>query len=188
MLLLLQLCTLPSASENLNYQREQQHHPVHFPTFIRTENCQQGIVTNTVVVTKWMTSNIVSGAFGSGGQPSHFGIPNGYLPPISSPNDCAQVPVTTCHGHFGPVTHTVTITRNPLPVQVKTVFVTVTESLLQTQFPMTLPESSSFMRPSVVSIIGAPCRCNACSYVVQEDPCVCEVNFDCANEPFLIRK
>lgn len=36
---------------------------------------------------------------------------------------------------------------------------------------------------TVANIVTAPCRCGFCSYVVQENPCICTEVFGCGEDP-----
>lgn len=41
---------------------------------------------------------------------------------------------------------------------------------------------------TIHNIVGTPCRCDACSYVVRSDPCECAEEFGCDGEPLLLKE
>lgn len=91
-------------------------------------------------------------------QPVHGYLPppaHGYLPP---PGHGYLPP--PAHGYLPPPGHGHLPPRTPLPI-------TIT------------PTSVSTVSASVENIIVAPCRCNTCSLVLQENPCQCAPDFGC---------
>lgn len=99
-------------------------------------------------------------------QPRHGLLPSpvhGYLPPpvygYLPPPAHGYLPPPG-HGYLPPPGHGHVPPRTPTPI-------TIT--------PTPVPTVS----PTTENIIVTPCRCNACSLVVQENPCQCAPDFGC---------
>lgn len=70
-----------------------------------------------------------------------------------------------------------------------TVYVTVTSDSCQSVAPIMVDTSTittSYIDVDANTIAAAPCRCDLCSYVVEEDPCVCKVDYGCGSEDALL--
>lgn len=99
--------------------------------------------------------------------PGHGYLPppvHGYLPPPGH----GYLPPPT-HGYLPPPGHGYRPTRTSSPI-------TIT------------PTPVSTVRPTVENIIVAPCRCNVCSILVQDNPCQCAPDFGCGGLNEVLRR